>query len=154
MTNGKYIRTKEVKDKMRKSHLNKKLSEETRRKISEVHKGKIKSETHRKALSRALKGRHINPQTEFKKGQKAWNFEHGTKLKRKFKKWKNKLILKSHYVYCKYNSLDKIPNGYIIHHKDHNSLNDNIDNLILMKDSEHRKLHLRISKLKAGEKLI
>lgn len=34
-----------------------------------------------------------------------------------------------------------IPKGYVIHHKDHNKLNDCLDNLQLMTNSEHTKHH-------------
>ncbi len=86
----------------------------------------------------------------FKKGMKAWNFKHGKKLKRKFKRFNGKLILNSHFVWLKHNKLTKVPKGYVIHHKDGDSLNDKIENLILMEDIEHRKLHNR----KAGHVLI
>lgn len=39
----------------------------------------------------------------------------------------------------------KIPKGHEIHHKDLNTLNNNIDNLELMKVEDHRKLHSIIS---------
>lgn len=35
----------------------------------------------------------------------------------------------------------KIPEGFVIHHKDHNRSNNDIDNLELMSRSEHAKLH-------------
>lgn len=34
-----------------------------------------------------------------------------------------------------------IPKGYVIHHKDHNKLNDRLDNLQLMTNGEHTKHH-------------
>lgn len=34
-----------------------------------------------------------------------------------------------------------IPKGYVIHHKDHNKLNDRLDNLQLMSNDEHTKHH-------------
>ena len=43
------------------------------------------------------------------------------------------------YIWEKYNG--EIPDGYIIHHKDHNKNNNNIDNLELMLEFEHRKEH-------------
>ena len=48
-------------------------SEEFGRKMSEIQKGKIISEEQRKKISATMKGRHTSPDTEFKKGQKAWN---------------------------------------------------------------------------------
>ena len=111
---------------------------------------KVKEEV-KKKISNTLKKMGGN-QTSWKKGQKAWNFEHGKKLKRKMKKWNGKLVLNSHYVFCKAIGIDKIPKGFVIHHQDHNSLNDDINNLILMTDKAHRYYHIRISKLKAGDK--
>ena len=85
--------------------------------------------------------------TQFKKGYTPWNYEGKERLKRKFKRFNGKLILNSHYVFCKVNNIQEISKGFIIHHKDGDSLNDNIDNLILMKDSEHKSLHNKKSKL-------
>lgn len=34
-----------------------------------------------------------------------------------------------------------IPEGYVVHHIDHNKLNDRIDNLMLMTKKDHSKLH-------------
>lgn len=43
------------------------------------------------------------------------------------------------YLWEKHNG--KIPEGYVIHHKDGNKLNNNLDNLQLMSSKEHAKLH-------------
>lgn len=40
-----------------------------------------------------------------------------------------------HFVWTVFNG--PVPKGYAIHHKDHNKLNDRLDNLILMTRSEH-----------------
>ena len=119
-------------------------------------KGYKQTEEHKRKRSELLKGRHINPNTEFKKGQEAWNFEGKGKLKRKMKKWNGKLILNAHYVFCQYYRLDKIPKGFIIHHKDGNSLNDSIDNLVMMSDKAHKEFHNKLAKNKfiAGDKLV
>ena len=85
----------------------------------------------------------------WKKGQKAWNFKGGKRLKRKYKRFNGKLMHNACVVWLKYNSLKEVPKGFVIHHKDRDSLNDNIENLILMKDSEHKYLHNQI----AGEEL-
>ena len=87
---------------------------------------------------------------KFEKGYTPWNYEGNGRLKRKFKRFNGKLILNSHFVWLKHNKLTKVPKGYVIHHKDGDSLNDKIENLILMEDIEHRKLHNR----KAGHALI
>jgi len=154
MVKGKYIRTKEIRKKMSISHNGKKHSEETKNKIANKHKGKSFSKEHRNNLSNSLKNRHINPKTEFKKGQKAWNYKGGKKLKRKMKKYNGILILNAHYVWLKHTGLNKIPKRYIIHHKDGNSLNDNIENLELMKDKEHKEYHnFLTAQSRAGPKL-
>lgn len=49
------------------------FSEETKRKLSEANKGKIISEEQKEKISAAMKGKHTSPNTEFKKGQEAWN---------------------------------------------------------------------------------
>ena len=59
----------ESKRKMKLSRIGKKHSEETKRKIGIGNKGKVRSKEVRENLSKKLKGRHINPQTEFKKGR-------------------------------------------------------------------------------------
>ena len=46
-----------------------------------------------------------------------------------------------HIVVCEALGLTEIPKGYCVHHKDHNPLNNLIDNLELMTLSEHTKLH-------------
>ena len=45
------------------------------------------------------------------------------------------------YIYEKAHG--EIPEGYIIHHKDHNRLNNSLDNLEMMSQSEHVKLHAK-----------
>lgn len=43
------------------------------------------------------------------------------------------------YIWEKYNG--PIPEGYVIHHKDHNKLNNDISNLEMISDREHRLEH-------------
>jgi hypothetical protein len=113
-------------------------------------KVKDTSRMHHPSWLKGTKGL-IKPNSgSWKKGMKAWNLEHGKKLKRRMKKFNGKLVLNAHYVFCKYHNIERIPKGCVIHHQDHNSLNDNIDNLILMTDKLHRRYHLEISKLKQG----
>lgn len=40
-------------------------------------------------------------------------------------------------VYCSFNNLDKVPDGYLIHHKDHNKHNNNLLNLELITHKQH-----------------
>src|SRR3990167_4658349 len=51
----------------------------------------------------------------------------------------NKWILNCVYVWE--SNFGKIPVGYFIHHKDHNKLNDKIDNLALVTRAEHLEIH-------------
>ncbi|KKK62243.1 hypothetical protein LCGC14_3006290 [marine sediment metagenome] len=112
---------------------NKKHTEEAKRKISET-----------------MKEKGGNSGT-WKKGQKAWNYEGKGKLKRKFKRFNGKLILNSHVVWLEFHNLKTIPKEYVIHHIDGNSLNDNIGNLEIMTSLEHKKLHIKKSKIIAGD---
>jgi len=112
----------------------------------------IKTEEHRKKLSQSV----LKSGKGFQKGHKTWNKQGKGRLKRKFKKFNGKLILNSHYVWLTYHNLKKIPKGYVIHHKDLNSLNDNIYNLIPMTDADHKKLHGELDRKRfmAGDKLL
>lgn len=51
----------------------------------------------------------------------------------------HKRIYLHRYLWEKENG--KIPEGYQIHHKDHNILNNSLDNLELVKSGEHQKMH-------------
>ncbi len=64
--------------------------------------------------------------------------------------------MNSHFVWITENNLKEIPKGYVIHHKDGDSLNDNIENLEILTDSEHKKLQARDynAKKKKGKDLI
>ena len=46
-----------------------------------------------------------------------------------------------HYIWEKIN--DVIPKGHVIHHKNHNKLDNDIDNLELMTSKDHLKLHAK-----------
>ena len=62
----------------------------------------------------------------------------------------NKYMQEDRYQYLLHNQdLKEIPNNYVIHHMDLNKLNNQIDNLRLMKRAEHTILH---NKLRNGEK--
>jgi len=53
-------------------------------------------------------------------------------------------IYEHHYVYCLKNNLTQIPKGYCIHHKDGDTENNSIENLLLLSMSDHTKLHARL----------
>jgi hypothetical protein len=48
-------------------------------------------------------------------------------------------------VYLEANNLDKLPKGYALHHIDKDKANNNLENLQLLTNSEHVKLHARES---------
>lgn len=50
-------------------------------------------------------------------------------------------LLRSHYVWCRTRGEYVIPFGHVIHHKDHDRLNDSFANLQLMTESEHDAYH-------------
>lgn len=99
--------------------------------------------------NKGLKGIHMSPETEFKKGIKSnKKLPIGSIRTRKCKrgvlrnwikisdeKWKENHI----YVWEKENGI--IPNGHVVHHIDHNPLNDDIKNLQLMTRKDHINHH-------------
>jgi|GEM_PF-5721125 len=58
---------------------------------------------------------------------------------------RNKTYLISRLVYCYFNNDFDIPKNYCIAHKDKNTLNNNLDNLIKINWSESRKIDLKKS---------
>lgn len=50
-------------------------------------------------------------------------------------------------VWCLWSGATELPKGYCIHHKDHNKLNNVIENLELMTIGEHTALHSRLRKV-------
>lgn len=55
----------------------------------------------------------------------------------------SKHIFEHHKEYCIANKLTEIPGGYVVHHKDGNKVNNHPDNLELMSNAEHTKLHAK-----------
>lgn len=58
-----------------------------------------------------------------------------------------------HKIYCEAYGLSCIQTGYCIHHRDGDSWNNDIDNLQLMTQAEHNKLHHTGNKYSIGRKL-
>lgn len=52
-------------------------------------------------------------------------------------------IFYHHYVLCLELGLTEVPVGWVVHHIDHNPLNNNISNLVLLTKAAHTKLHCR-----------
>jgi len=100
--------------------------------------------------NKGVKGIHLSPNTEFKKGMKSNRIKHvGTMTIRRDKNgtlrhWikidePSKWIEYSRYLWNKHHSGLK-PN-YILHHINNDSLDDRIDNLIMVSRQEHPTLH-------------
>ena len=58
-----------------------------------------------------------------------------------------KHIYYHHYVWCINMGITEIPKGYVVHHIDLDKTNNDINNLALMTNSAHSKLHRRLDKL-------
>lgn len=71
----------------------------------------------------------------FHKGQMYINIQH-TRVK------------ESHYIWCKANNMISVPLGCVIHHIDGNPKNNDADNLILLDQSYHVKLHKKLEDVK------
>ena len=119
---------------------NKPHTEERKKKISKSMMGKKKSLEARKNMSEARKGISLKHEGQFKKGHSAWN-KKDKKYSRKTKRVGNKVIGESHFVYMEYNKLKEIPKGFVIHHIDENTFNNDITNLRLMRMEDHHFLH-------------
>ncbi len=95
------------------------------------------------------KGLHLSPTTEFKKGQKGINWKPLGSLAIRISKTHNRRFIKieepniwieySKFVWIKNNG--KIPKGYLIHHIDKDTLNDDINNLSMITRKAHINIH-------------
>ncbi len=54
-------------------------------------------------------------------------------------------VLESHWIYLTYHQIPILPQGCVIHHKDLNPKNNDINNLVLMDDISHKKLHYKLN---------
>jgi len=176
MTKGKYKRTEETKEKMKERMKelwknpkyrekislskmgdknpmwHKEVSKETRKKIGLIHKGKKRlpfSEEWKRNMSINRKGKNMGH--KYNKGRRTWSYIDGRSINPKSRKMKNGMLI-SHIVWCSQpENLNSVPNGFITHHLDINSENNNPNNLILLPDIFHRKLHNQIIKQLKGE---
>lgn len=55
-----------------------------------------------------------------------------------------KKVPRARYVWMSHNNYFPIPKGFIIHHKNLDPSDDNINNLILLPDSIHKSLHIAL----------
>ncbi len=143
MPKGVYIRTEKHKEAMKKTtnfkkgvyqgygfkkgqrpwNKDKKLSKEHCNNLSESHKGYIMPEEQKKKISKALnKGGYIS-----KSGHRVLCIE-------------GEHIAEHRMVWIRHNKMS-IPQGFIIHHRDQDKLNNHIDNLLLLPQNLHLKLH-------------
>lgn len=75
-------------------------------------------------------------------------FSQNSPLARQLGRWR---LLRSHYVWMKANDTWEVPLGFVIHHDDHDRENDAPDNLILMGETEHNRLHREMAKELGGQ---
>lgn len=61
---------------------------------------------------------------------------------------KGKQIRRHHYEYCLANGLTEIPEGYVVHHIDLDTTNNEPDNLELLTRGEHTSLHRQLTEAK------
>lgn len=110
-------------------------------------------------MRRGEKGACLSPSTQFVKGHVPANKlpvgsktvridQNGTK--RRWIKVDEPNIWIRYPVYVWTSEGGEIPKGFILHHLDHDALNDNIDNLCLVTHSTHVELHRK--EIQAGRK--
>ena len=143
--------------KMRKGQ---KLSEESKKKLSKAIKKKIRDDpVYKKKITKTsfkkgnvpwnkgLKGIHMSPATEFKKGEltreKHPSWKGGIHIPKKdcvqiLTKTKKK---RRPHIIWKETHKTKVPKGHVVYHKDGNRYNDDPDNLILITRAELLKIN-------------
>lgn len=123
------------------------MSEKTKRKISESLKGRdvwnkgipCSEEKKRKISETRKEGFRTGRIKHWNDGRgKGWNW-YGYKMLN-LKGCKKKQILEHHLVWMQHN-LMLVPEGSVIHHRDMDRTNNNIDNLVLMSRSSHMWAH-------------
>ena len=63
---------------------------------------------------------------------------------------KNKHVFLHHVVACEHMGLDRIPEGYDVHHCDKNKHNNKFDNLVVMTKQAHTSLHWYLRRLEGA----
>ena len=100
--------------------------------------------------NKGLKGSHTSPETEFKKGQNGRNWVPVGTITLRTDKNKNKrrwTKTEEPNVWIPYSQwiwglmVGNIPDGFILHHIDGDSLNDVTNNLSVVSRSAHMKIH-------------
>ena len=134
-------------------------TKEHRERIANALRGKKRSQEFKDKVSKSKKGISTSPNTQFKrghirglqKGHTPWNYIDGKSGKRfrpsKMVNGKKKKI--SHLVwFSQSDNLPYLPKGFCIHHLDLNPSNNKINNLIMLPNDYHDKLHKEISRLR------
>ena len=102
-------------------------------KIIKVNKGWIKE------------GQRLSKKTEFKEGQKAWNYKDGNNYK---KIQIGKKSVKYHRYIMEKFLKRKLSSKEVIHHIDEDIHNNDISNLQILTNREHKKLHWKLRREK------
>lgn len=112
------------------------------------HKSSSRFPKGHKPWNDGLKGLHLSPETEFKKGQEAINkLPLGSVTIRPDKNGRDRSWVKTGsgwrpLAQVNYErAFGPIPEGHVVHHKDHNSLNDDPSNLEALTPADHARVH-------------
>jgi len=96
--------------------------------------------------NKGLKGIHLSQRTEFKKGHKLSMKKNGIIGQSIDKEGRVRLyinkqqIFRSHINWIRHNQMP-IPKGFVVHHRDMDKNNDNINNLLLLPSTLHKQMH-------------
>lgn len=117
-------------------------------KLRKIEGGKYKrTEEQKNSISEKNKGKNYSPETQFKRGQIAWNYidgrsKNGESQRGRTQRHDGKIVIKAHLVWCSQpGNLNYIPKGFVIHHIDGNHHNNDLNNLFLMAQADHAKMH-------------
>lgn len=99
-------------------------------------------------MERDKNGRFVKGHKQgLKKGHIPWNKRDGKSESRyrPIKLINGRRVYVSHIIWCKHNH-PYVPKGFVIHHIDLNPSNNKINNLVIMPNDLHDRLHKEISK--------
>jgi len=134
---GKFVKGHEVPNKWRiscsKQFSGKKLSKEICNKISQSLIGNT---------------RNLDTKRPNQTGEKHWKWKGGRIIKNGYSKilFNGKYILEHHLNWCIANNFLYIPKGMVVHHKNEDKLDNNPENLVLLPNNYHTKLHWEVEK--------
>ena len=110
--------------------------------------------------NKEMKGLRLSPATEFKKGQPSINRlpigavsvrrDKGNGALRAFVKVAEPNVWKLRAILVWEATRGSVPKGFVLHHKDDDSLHDDVENLLVLSRAEHLKEHA--TKLRAAAK--